>query len=46
MTDSHIFLVDTNNSLLELTRTPYDSEDLLQRLVADHTRLLGSALGN
>ncbi|MDW9812854.1 hypothetical protein [Sinorhizobium meliloti] len=41
----NIFLIDSNNSLLELRRTEYDSEDLLQSLIADHPTLLGSATG-
>jgi len=42
---SSIFLIGADNALLELTRTPYDSEDLLQRLIAEHPTLLGSAMG-
>lgn len=44
--DSNIYLVDANNALLELRRTAYDSEDLLQGLIADHPALLGSATGS
>lgn len=43
--NSNIFLIDSNNSLLELRRTEYDSEALLQGLIADHPTLLGSATG-
>src|SRR5665213_740325 len=42
---SSIFLIGADNVPLELTRTSYDSEDLLQRLIADHPALLGSAMG-
>ncbi|MFC1455716.1 hypothetical protein ACETIH_03075 [Microvirga arabica] len=42
---TNIFLIGTDNALTELTRSPYDSEDLLQRLIADHPSLLGSTTG-
>ena len=35
-----IFLIDPDNRLLELREEPYDSEDLLQRLLADHPSIL------
>jgi hypothetical protein len=43
---SNIYLVGADNSLTELIRTPYDSEDLLQRLIADHPAVLRSAVGS
>ena len=39
---SNIFLIDQDNKLTELSQTPYDSEELLQLLLADHPRLLQS----
>jgi len=36
-----IFLIGPNNQLTELTQKDYDSEDLLQKLLADHPSLLG-----
>jgi hypothetical protein len=38
-----IFLIDGDNTLTELRQTPYDSEDILQRLLADHPSVLGVA---
>ncbi len=35
-----IFLIGQDNALTELTQAPYDSEELLQRLLADHPSLL------
>jgi hypothetical protein len=35
-----IFLIDERNQLSELVETPYSSEDLLQRLLADHPSVL------
>ena len=43
---STVFMIDSNNSLTELSQTDYDSEDLFQRLLADHPSLLGSASGS
>jgi len=40
MADS-IFLIDDENALTRLERTDYDSEALLQRLLADHPAVLG-----
>lgn len=42
---TNIFLISPDNTLTELSQSPYESEDLLQRLVADHPKMLGSALG-
>ena len=42
---ANIFLISPDNALTELSQSPYESEDLLQRLVADHPKMLGSALG-
>lgn len=42
---ANIFLISPENALTELSQSPYESEDLLQRLVADHPKMLGSALG-
>lgn len=42
---ANIFLISPDNTLTELIQSPYESEDLLQRLVADHPKMLGSALG-
>jgi hypothetical protein len=39
---SGIFLIDGDDQLVELRETPYDSEDLLQRLLATHPGVLGS----
>jgi hypothetical protein len=39
------FIIDKNNDLTALTRTDYDSEDLFQKLLADHPALLGLATG-
>jgi hypothetical protein len=39
--DSSIFLIGPENKLTELKQTDYESEDLLQRLLADHPTLLG-----
>ena len=39
-------MIDSNNCLTELSQTDYDSEDLFQRLLADHPSLLGSASGS
>ena len=42
-----IFLIHADNALTELRETPYDSEDLLQRLLADHPSILaGEEEGN
>lgn len=35
-----IFLIHQDNALTELRESPYDSEDLLQRLLADHPSIL------
>lgn len=37
---SNAFLISGHNELVELHRSPYESEDLLQRLLADHPSLL------
>jgi hypothetical protein len=42
---SNIFLIGADNVLTELVRSPYDSEGLLQTLIADHPTLLSSATG-
>ncbi|MBD0416247.1 PDDEXK family nuclease [Oryzicola mucosus] len=42
---TNIFIIGPDNSLTELTRTAYSSEDLFQRLLADHPSLLRSASG-
>jgi hypothetical protein len=39
---SSIFLIHPDNSLAELQQAPFASEDLLQKLLADHPSLLGS----
>jgi hypothetical protein len=39
---SSIYLIGADNSLTELQQTEYDSEDLLQKLLADHPALLGA----
>ena len=43
---STVFMIDSNNCLTELSQTDYNSEDLFQRLLADHPSLLGSASGS
>src|SRR5882762_1900626 len=35
-----IFLINTDNALTELREAPYDSEALLQQLLADHPSIL------
>lgn len=35
-----IFVLNTKNQLVSLNETPYDNEDLLQKLLADHPELL------
>lgn len=40
---SSVFMVGVDNALTELTSTDYESEDLLQKLLADHPALLGLA---
>jgi hypothetical protein len=35
-----IFLLGDNGALVQLSETPYDSEDLLQRLLETHPALL------
>ena len=42
---STVFIVDPDNKLTQLRRTPYDSEDLFQTLLADHPAVLGLASG-
>jgi hypothetical protein len=39
-------MIDGNNCLTELSQTEYDSEDLFQRLLADHPSVLASASGS
>ena len=41
-----IFMVGTDNSLMELKKADYDSEALLQRLLADHPSVLGISAGD
>lgn len=36
---SNIFMLQPDNQLLEMTESPYDSEDVLQRLFAPHSPL-------
>ncbi len=38
--DSGIFLLQSDNSLLRMNEQPYEAEDLLQKLLADHSDLL------
>jgi len=38
--DGAIYLIDENGGSTELVQTPYDSEELLQKLLADHPHLL------
>jgi hypothetical protein len=40
-----IFLVEGDNQLTELRRSAYGSEDLFQKLLADHPAMLGIAAG-
>lgn len=40
--DGRIFLLDDNQSLVSMTQKPYDSEELLQHLLAEHPDLLAS----
>lgn len=42
---ANIFLISPDNALTELSQSPYLAEDLPQRLVADHPKMLGPALG-
>lgn len=42
---SNIFLIDQQNKLLELRRADYDTEEILQTLIADHPALLGAPVG-
>ena len=35
-----IYVIDTEQQLLAMHKAPHDSEDLLQRLLADHSSLL------
>ena len=39
----NIFLIDQNNKLSQLTAADYESEALLQKLIADHPEVLGGA---
>jgi len=43
---SNIFLIGRDRALTELSRSPYDSEELLQALIADHPAILGAATGS
>jgi hypothetical protein len=43
--NASIFLVDANNHLVELRRSDYGSEDVFQRLLADHPAMLRAAAG-
>jgi len=38
--DSGIFLLQADNSLMRMNEQPYEAEDLLQKLLADHSDLL------
>lgn len=40
-----IFLIDANNGLTELHRTDYGSEDVFQKLLADHPAMLSVVAG-
>ena len=40
MPDDTIFLLSDSGELQRVPREPYDNEDLLQRLIADHPQLL------
>ncbi|RYG38854.1 MAG: hypothetical protein EON93_01240 [Burkholderiales bacterium] len=42
---SKVFIVGSDNQLLALQRTAYDSEDLFQRLLGDHPALLEQVAG-
>lgn len=42
---SRIFVLNAENRLTRLEQADYDSEDLLQRLLADHPDLIAAALG-
>ena len=42
---SKVFIVGSDNQLLALQRTDYDSEDLFQRLLGDHPALLEQVAG-
>ena len=41
--DLRIFLIGQDNQLTELRQSPYDSEALLQRLLAEHPSVFGAA---
>jgi hypothetical protein len=43
--NSSIFVVDAQNQLSEFRRSPYGSEDLFQKLLADHPAMLAAAAG-
>ena len=43
--NTSIFVVGADNHLTELRRTDYGSEDVFQRLLADHPAMLGIAAG-
>jgi hypothetical protein len=43
--NSSIFVVDAGNQLIELRRSQYESEDILQRILADHPAMLAAAAG-
>ncbi len=43
--DNNVFVIDGNNKLVRLSRSPYDSEALLQALLADHPAVLAGAAG-
>ncbi len=42
---STVFIIGPDNALSKLNRTPYDSEDLFQRLLGDHPVLLEQVAG-
>ncbi|WP_374576433.1 hypothetical protein [Phenylobacterium sp.] len=43
--NSTVFMIDNAGGLTELSHAEYDSEDLFQKLLAEHPALLGSAGG-
>jgi hypothetical protein len=43
--DSSVFVIDKTNTLIELSRTDYISEDLFQTLLAEHPAVLRQASG-
>src|SRR5690242_2827039 len=43
--DSPIFMVGVDNVLTELRSTPYETEEILQKLLGDHPSILGTSRG-